>query len=109
MSNLEFINKEIKVQEKIIVNKSIMMGEFQEEGGEIAVEELRKQIKAATLKLTQLKQIKSVLESWEIAKNDSVISMVLKDLANGESVNYHRLSKEQQETLKKTLEVKEDA
>lgn len=60
-------------------------------------------------KLQTLQQIKVELEAWEITKTDLILSILLKDLANGESVNYHKLSKENQETLKKALEVEDES
>ena len=58
--------------------------------------------------ISSIDQLINILEAWEITKTDSVLSILLKDLANGESLNYHRLSKENQETLKKALEVKDE-
>ena len=60
---------------------------------------------ALKYKLKYLQQIKEELEVLEICKNDPVISYTLKTLAKGESINWHRLSEEQQEKLKKVVEI----
>ncbi len=56
-------------------------------------------------KLKYLQQIKEELEALEICKNDPAIIYTLKTLAKGESINWHRLSEEQQEKLKKVVEI----
>jgi hypothetical protein len=67
-------------------------------------------VKEAYIKhdLECLYKIKEELEVLEICKNDPVIIYTLKTLAKGESINWHRLSEEQQEKLKKELGIKDE-
>lgn len=91
MNNLEFIENEINLYKNAI---------------KISSDKQKKTYYKQTIK--HLQQIKSELEAWEICKNDCVIFPVIKDFADGKGINWHRLPKKQQETLKKALEVKEN-
>ena len=85
MTTLKFIENEIeKLEQCLIINKTHSVLKY---------------------KLKYLQQIKEELEVLEICKNDPVIIYTLKTLAKGESINWHRLSEEQQEKIKKVVEL----
>ena len=90
--NLEYINYQITTLEDSLQHYTIVD---------------KDKVKEAYIKhdLECLYKIKEELEVLEICKNDPVIIYTLKTLAKGESINWHRLSEEQQEKLKKVLEI----
>ena len=49
-----------------------------------------------------------MLDALEIIKTDPVIKYTIETLLKGESINWHRLSEEQIETLKDGLDATED-
>lgn len=104
MNSLEWINKQILlVKQNIQYHKDLL--ELEEE----YADEIISAIKLLEPELQTLQQIKAELEAWEICKTDNSILYVLQTLAKGESINWHRLPEEQQETIKKALEVKDNA
>lgn len=58
-------------------------------------------------KVTLQKTLK-MLDALEVIKTDPVIKYTIETLLKGESINWHRLSKEQIDTLKEGLDVIED-
>lgn len=100
VNNIKYIEKEIsEVEENIDIHKFILSEATDDEDKE-STEVI---IQLITEDLEHLKQIKDILEAWEVCMNDNAILDVLKTLAKGESINWHRLPKEKQEILKKGL------
>lgn len=101
MNSLNFINKEIKATQKSYAAFDLDYMLFGRESDKKEYERLLK-------KLKHLQQVKAELEAWEICKNDPVILSTIKTLAEGESINWHRLPEEQRESIKKVIEVEND-
>ena len=104
MNSLKFIDKEIEWTESALSGIEDILNDkvycyFNKESVLDKLNETKKRLK-------KLQQIKTELEAWEICKNDTVISSILKDFVDGKSINYHRLPEEKRNKLKKALEVK---
>ncbi len=104
MNSLEWIDKQILLVKENIQYHKDLLAESEEE----YTDEIISVIKLLEPKLQTLQQIKDILEAWEVCINDNAILDVLKTLAKGESINWHRLPEEKQKILKKVLEVKEN-
>ena len=101
MNNLEWIDKQILlVKENIQYHKDLLV-----ESEEEYTDEIISAIKLLEPELQTLLQIKTVLEAWKVSITDPVILDILKTLANGNSINWHRLSVENRASLSKALEV----
>lgn len=115
MNSLKFINTEIefcyltinKAKEENLYQKTLSILIPENKNINLAViNDL--QISLNEEKIKHFQQIKDILEAWEVCINDNAILDVLKTLAKGESINWHRLPEEKQKILKKVLEVKEN-
>ena len=105
VNNVKFIEKEIsEIEENIDIHKFILSEATDDEDKE-STEVI---IQLITEDLEHLQQIKDILEAWEVCMNDNAILDVLKTLAKGESINWHRLPEEKQKILKKVLEIKKN-
>lgn len=98
MNSLEFINKEIEIIKASCNAFKIDYELFHRDSDKKNYEKLEE-------KLYHLQQIKNILEAWEVSITDPVILDTIKTLANGNSINWHRLPVEKRNTLKKVLEV----
>ena len=95
MNSLEYIEKLIKMQkENIDYHKNLL-----KDNSEYA-KEINSAIKFLEPELQTLQQIKTVLEAWEVCITDNSILYVIQALAEGESIDWHRLPEEKQEILK---------
>lgn len=98
MNSLEFINQEIEyLNNKIKYFKEEPYTSFG-----------RNYINYCEEKLEMFQQIKTELEAWEVVKKDDVMSHICYCLASGQSINFHRLTEENREIIKKALEVQDE-
>ena len=104
MTTLKFIDELIYCTERNITKTNNDL-ELYKENNRYS-EQLKFQLEALENRLKYLLKVKEELEVLEICKNDPVIIYTLKTLAKGESINWHRLSEEQQEKIKKVVEIK---
>lgn len=107
MNSLEWINKQIANIIDVIEVNQIRLDENQL--FELLKEHYQAYHKELVELLQTLEQIKDILEAWEVCMNDNSILYVIQALAEGESIDWHRLPEEKQIKLKKALEVKENA
>lgn len=94
MSNLKFIEKEIEDLKSLL------------ELDDVLCEITDNDYKYYTEQLQTLQQIKTILEAWEIVKQDFIVTWENPDIANGYYLKY--FGDTEYETIKKALEVKED-
>ena len=105
MTSLEFIEKEIKKTKELLQRLEklkVISNKYELQLNEVLEKDTQE-------KLFYLQQIKSELEAWEVVKNKISIEKGSIDYA---TINikdwHHHLTKEQFETLKKALEVKNE-
>ena len=101
MNNLDFIVLKIAYYKDMYERRLVALDLIEKDS--IGEKKLKDEVSFCEERLKHLKQIKDILEAWEVCKSDNSILYVLQTLARGEAIDWHRLPEKQQEILKKAL------